>query len=67
MFRRALRGSGLAPDRAGALLRPLPAATGTEATIALLDVVQTDRVTARITLAETTDAPIDRYLGAGPR
>lgn len=65
MFRRALEGSGLPKDRADALVRALSAATGTEAMIALLDVVQTDRDTARRTVADMAEALMDRHLGAG--
>lgn len=45
------------------LVMALSAATGAEAMIALLDVVGTDRETARATVLEIAEALIDRYLG----
>ena len=49
--------------RAACLVRGLATATGAEAMIALLDVVQSDRETARATALDIADALIDRHLG----
>jgi AcrR family transcriptional regulator len=50
-------------ERIAELVRALTAATGTEAMIALLDVAQADRSEARVTVRDTADALLDRYLG----
>lgn len=54
----------LGPDRTTRLVAALTAATGSEAMIALLDVVELDRDAARRTILEMADALLDAYLGA---
>ncbi|UFM66958.1 TetR/AcrR family transcriptional regulator (plasmid) [Paracoccus sp. MA] len=68
LYEQALQedGGGLAPARAQALVRALSLATGTEAMIALYDIVGADPVTARRTVGDVADAILDRYLGPSP-
>lgn len=65
MYRRALAESAepVDPDRAERLVRGLTVVTGTEAMVALLDIAQIDRVAARETVQDTTEAILDRHLG----
>lgn len=67
LYERALQedGGGLAAARRQALVRALSTATGTEAMIALYDIVGADPAAARATVAEIADAILDRYLGPG--
>jgi AcrR family transcriptional regulator len=63
MYERALSEAGLAPDRHRHLVAALATATGTEAMIALLDIVRTDADTARQTVRWLAEAAIDRTFG----
>jgi AcrR family transcriptional regulator len=65
MFERALEDllPSISPDAFAALVRGLSAATGTEAMIALLDIVGVDHATARATVLDIADALLDRHLG----
>lgn len=64
MYQQALRddAEGLAPDQQDRLIRALSSATGTEAMIALLDIVGVDRAQARETVGDVADAVLDRFL-----
>ncbi len=66
MFEMALEDerSRLTPERFEALMRALSSATGTEALIALFDIVRTSPENARSTVIEIADALMDRFLGA---
>lgn len=66
MFEAALAGVAdeLGPARTPRLVAALATATGSEAMIALLDVAEIDRDTARQTILEMADALLDHYLGA---
>jgi AcrR family transcriptional regulator len=63
MLERALSEAGIDPSRRTALVRGLSTATGTEAMIALLDIVRVDADTARATVLDIVDALIDRHMG----
>ena len=63
MLERALLEAGIDASRRTALVRGLSTATGTEAMIALLDIVRVDADTARATVLDIVDALIDRHTG----
>lgn len=61
MFNNALQGAGLSKERQARLVNALAAATGSEAMIALHDVVQVDTETARAAVEEIAEALLDRF------
>ncbi len=65
MFERALEDERqrLSPQRFDALVRALSISTGTEAMIALFDIVKTNAEIARVTVADVARSLLDTYLG----
>lgn len=65
MYQRAFRegNADLSPDQQDRIIRALSSATGTEAMIALLDVVGTDPARARETVLDVAQAILARHLG----
>lgn len=55
----------LKPAIRAAIIRALATATGAEAMITLFDIIGADAKSARATVADITDAILDRHLGSG--